>query len=168
MFIIPYLTSSGFAMSVGSTRPGRVQDALCAVSEEDRMAGRYSPCLIALTSTMAKPGQHGKARPRNCRRSSASPRRGTGHDGNFAPREEVASAAAPGLSAGALEAATTQQGQLWDEPQPCPHCGKLCPGGTAERPLRAKGALVPLREPKGYCPAWRRVFSLRVASDRGG
>jgi hypothetical protein len=79
------------------------------------MAGRYSPCLIALTSTMAKPGQHARTRPRNCRRSSDSPRRGTGRDRGFAPREEVASAAAPGLSTGALEAATRQQGQLSSE-----------------------------------------------------
>jgi hypothetical protein len=83
---------------------------------------------------------------------------GPGLDVDFAQMEEVASAAARGLTEGALEAATTQQGQLLGDKQPCPQCGKLCAVGSAERPLRAKGGIVPLREPKCYCPTCRRDF----------
>ena len=45
---------------------------------------------------------------------------GPGRDGDFAPREEVACAAAQGLTEGAWEAATAQQGQLVGEKQPGP------------------------------------------------
>ena len=83
---------------------------------------------------------------------------GPGLDVDFAQMEEVAGAAACGLTEGALEAATTQQGQLLGEKQPCPQCGKLCTVGSAERPLRAKGGVVSLREPKCYCPTCRRAF----------
>jgi hypothetical protein len=79
-------------------------------------------------------------------------------DVDFAQMEEVACAAARGLTEGALEAATAQQGQLLGEKQPCPQCGKLCAVGSVERPLRAKGAVVSLREPKCYCPTCRRDF----------
>ena len=48
---------------------------------------------------------------------------GPGLDVDFAQMEEVACAAARGLTEGALEAAATQQGQLLGEKQPCPHCG---------------------------------------------
>jgi hypothetical protein len=83
---------------------------------------------------------------------------GPGLDVDFAQMEEVAAAAARGLTEGALEAATAQQGQLLGEKQPCPQCGKLCTVGSAERPLRAKGGVVSLREPKCYCPTCRRDF----------
>src|SRR5437899_1049752 len=69
-----------------------------------------------------------------------------------------AAAAARGLTEGALEVATTQQGQLLGAKQPCPQCGKLCTVGGAERPLRVKGGVVPLHEPKCYCPTCRRDF----------
>ncbi|MCA1838114.1 MAG: hypothetical protein LC674_04950 [Actinobacteria bacterium] len=83
---------------------------------------------------------------------------GPGLDVAFAQMEEVASAAAQGLTEGALEAATAQQGQFLGAKQPCPHCGKLCTVGSAERPLRAKGGFVLLRAPKCYCPTCRRDF----------
>ena len=83
---------------------------------------------------------------------------GPGLDVDFAQMEEVAAAAARGLSEGALEVATAQQGDLLGEKQPCPQCGKLCTVGHAERPLRVKGGQVALREPKGYCPTCRRDF----------
>jgi hypothetical protein len=83
---------------------------------------------------------------------------GPGLDVDFAQMEEVAGAAAQGLTEGALEAATAQQGQLLGDQQPCPQCGQLCTVGSAERPLHAKGGVVSLREPKGYCPTCRRDF----------
>jgi hypothetical protein len=83
---------------------------------------------------------------------------GPGLDVDFAQMEEVAAAAARGLTEGALEAATTQQGQLLGEKQPCPQCGRLCAVNHAERPLVAKGGVVSLDEPKCYCPTCRRDF----------
>ena len=83
---------------------------------------------------------------------------GPGLDVDFAQMEEVASAAARGLTEGALEMATAQQGQLLGEKQPCPQCGKLCAVGSAERPLRVKGGIMSLREPKCYCLTCRRDF----------
>lgn len=83
---------------------------------------------------------------------------GPGLDVDFAQMEEVACAAARGLTEGALESAATQQGQLLGEKQPCPHCGKLCTVGSAERPLRASGAVIELSEPKCYCLTCRRDF----------
>ena len=83
---------------------------------------------------------------------------GPGLDVDFAQMEEVACAAARGLTEGALEVATAQQGQLLGEKQPCPQCGKLCRVDSAERLLRVKGGFMPLREPKCYCPSCRRDF----------
>lgn len=83
---------------------------------------------------------------------------GPGLDVDFAQLEEVACAAARGLTEGALEAATAPQSQLLGEKQPCPQCGKLCTVGSQPRPLRAKGGVISLREPKGYCPNCRRDF----------
>jgi hypothetical protein len=83
---------------------------------------------------------------------------GPGLDVDFAQMEEVAAAAASGLTEGALEAAAAQQGQLLGEKEPCPECGKLCTVGSEERPLRAKGGVISLREPKCYCPTCRRDF----------
>lgn len=92
---------------------------------------------------------------------------GPGLDVDFAQMEEVACAAARGLTEGALEAATAQQGHLLGEKQPCPQCGKLCRVGSAERPLRAKGGTIPLREPKCYCPTCRRDFPSASAVEAG-
>lgn len=83
---------------------------------------------------------------------------GPGLDVDFAQMEQVAAAAARGLTEGALAVAAAQQGQRLGEEQPCPQCGTLCPVGSAERPLHVQGATVPLREPKCYCPTCRRDF----------
>ncbi len=83
---------------------------------------------------------------------------GPGLDVDFAQMEEIAAAAARGLTEGALQVATAQQGQLLGAQQPCPQCGTLCTIGSAERPLRVKGGVISLREPKGHCPTCRRDF----------
>ena len=83
---------------------------------------------------------------------------GPGLDVDFAQMEEVARAAAQGVTAGAIEAATMQQGIPLGERQPCPKCDKLCSVAPAERPFHRKGAEVQLREPKCYCPTCRRDF----------
>jgi hypothetical protein len=83
---------------------------------------------------------------------------GPGLDVDFAQMEAVASAAAQGLTEGALETAAAQQGQLLGDQQPCPQCGKLCSVGWVERPMRVKAGVVSLREPKCHCPTCRRDF----------
>ena len=83
---------------------------------------------------------------------------GPGLDVDFAQMEAVAYAAAQGLTAGAIEAATTQQGQQLGERQPCPQCNKLCSVGSAERRFHVKGGAIQLCEPKCYCPTCRRDF----------
>jgi len=83
---------------------------------------------------------------------------GPGLDVDFAQMEEVACAAAQGVTEGALEAAAAQQGRQLGDQQPCPQCGRLCTITSAERPFRVKGAIMQLREPKCYCPTCRRDF----------
>jgi len=83
---------------------------------------------------------------------------GPGLDVDFAQMEQVAQAAAQGLTEGALEEATTQQGQHLGQRQPCPQCGRLCTIRHAERPLRVKGTVLRLREPECRCPTCRRDF----------
>jgi hypothetical protein len=72
--------------------------------------------------------------------------------------EEVAVAAARGLTAGALEQAAAQQAQRLGEAQPCPNCGQLCPAGHDERPVQVRGGERQHREPVCHCPACRRDF----------
>jgi hypothetical protein len=83
---------------------------------------------------------------------------GPGLDVDFAQMEQVAQAAARGLTAGALEEATSQQGRQLGDKQPCPTCGRLCTVAATERPIHATGGVVQLHEPKGYCPTCRRDF----------
>jgi hypothetical protein len=83
---------------------------------------------------------------------------GPGLDVDLAQMEEVAYAAARGLTAGALEEGTSQQGQQLGEQQPCPQCQRLCPVSPDERPVQAKGGAFQLREPKCHCPTCRRDF----------
>ena len=83
---------------------------------------------------------------------------GPGLDVDLTQMEEVAYAAAQGLTAGALEEATSQQRQQLGEHQSCPTCGKLCTVTTEERLIHVKGGGFQLREPKCYCPTCRRDF----------
>jgi hypothetical protein len=84
--------------------------------------------------------------------------KGPGLDVDLTQMEEVAFAAAQGLTAGALEEATSQQGQQLGEQQPCPTCARLCMVMSEERPIHAKGGAFQLREPKCYCSTCRRAF----------
>jgi hypothetical protein len=83
---------------------------------------------------------------------------GPGLDVDLAQMEEVAYAAAQGLTAGVLEEATSRQGEKLGEHQLCPQCHKLCPVTPEERPIQAKGGAFQLREPKCYCQTCRRDF----------
>ena len=83
---------------------------------------------------------------------------GPGLDVDLAQMEEMALAAARGLTAGVLEEATGQQAQQLGAEQPCPQCGQACTVGTDERSLEVHGGTFQHREPKCYCPTCRRAF----------
>lgn len=83
---------------------------------------------------------------------------GPGLDVDLSQMEAVAVAAARGLTAGAMEAATSLQAQQLGVEQPCPECGRLCGVGAEERPIHVEGGTFQHQEPKCYCPACRRDF----------
>ena len=83
---------------------------------------------------------------------------GPGLDVDLAQMEQVAQAAARGLTAGTLEEATTQQAQLLGERHPCPICGHCCPVTTEGRPIHVAGGTFQHREPVCYCPTCRLDF----------
>jgi hypothetical protein len=83
---------------------------------------------------------------------------GPGRDVDLAQMEQIAQAAARGLTAGTLEEATAQQAQLLGDQQPCPACGRPCPVTTEDRPIDVSGGTFQHREPVCYCPTCRRDF----------
>jgi hypothetical protein len=83
---------------------------------------------------------------------------GPGLDVDLDTMEQVAAAAAAGLTAGALEEATQKQAQHLPTEQPCPNCGRLCLTQPQTRPVTVQGGQFLHREPAGYCPACRRDF----------
>jgi hypothetical protein len=84
---------------------------------------------------------------------------GPGLDVDLDQMEQVAVAAAHGLTAGALEEATAQQGRLLGSEQPCPACGRRCGVRPQERPIQVRGGTrFQHREPECYCPTCRRAF----------
>jgi len=84
---------------------------------------------------------------------------GPGLDIDLDQMEQVAVAAARGLTAGTLEAATDQQGRLLGTEQPCPQCGRPCAVAAEQRPLQVRGgATFQHQEPRCYCPTCRRAF----------
>ncbi len=72
--------------------------------------------------------------------------------------EQVAAAAAAGLTEGTLAALLGQQAQALGPQQPCPGCGRLCPVGSEDRPLAVQGGRLTLSEPVCHCPDCRRDF----------
>jgi hypothetical protein len=83
---------------------------------------------------------------------------GPGLDVDFDMMEQIARAAATGLTEGALATALEQQTQALGEQQPCPACGAPCPVRRAPRALATPGASVTHSEPVCHCPAGRRDF----------
>src|SRR5438067_1639830 len=64
---------------------------------------------------------------------------GPGLDIDLDCMEQVAAAAAAGLTAGALEEAARQQAQRLPAEHPGPGCGRLCPSRVRPRPVVVKG-----------------------------
>lgn len=83
---------------------------------------------------------------------------GPGLDVDFEMMEQIAHVAAQGLTEGTLHTLLEGQAAALGEEQPCPDCGRPCPVGRQERPLRAKGVELRPREPVCHCPACRRDF----------
>jgi hypothetical protein len=78
---------------------------------------------------------------------------------DFATMEQVAAAAAAGLTEGTLSVLLNQQAQSLGPEHPCPDCGRLCPVDYQDRHLTVKGGTqVPLHEPVCHCPTCRRDF----------
>jgi len=84
---------------------------------------------------------------------------GPGLDADLATLEQVAIAAAAGLTEGTLAALLEQQAQALPAEVPCPTCGRPCPIHHEPRTLvTAHGGALPYREPAAHCPACRRDF----------
>ena len=78
---------------------------------------------------------------------------------DFAAMEQVAAAAAAGLTEGTMGVLLNQHAQALGAEHPCPDCSRACEVKHEDRPLTVKGGVqVPLREPVCHCPACRRDF----------
>jgi hypothetical protein len=83
--------------------------------------------------------------------------------------EQVAVAAARGLTEGTLAALLEQQAQALPAESPCPACARPCPIRHEPRSLTAHGGELCYHEPVAHCPACRRDFfpsTSRLASGR--
>ena len=83
---------------------------------------------------------------------------GPGLDVDFRTFEQIATAAAQGLTEGTLQLLLQQQADKLPPEQPCPACGQLCLTQPHTRPLTAKGAEVQQAERIAHCPDCRRDF----------
>jgi hypothetical protein len=83
---------------------------------------------------------------------------GPGLDVDFRTFEQIAHAAAHGLTEGTLQLLLEQQADKLPDDQPCPACGQLCPTQPHTRSLTARGAEVEQVERIAHCPDCRRDF----------
>jgi hypothetical protein len=83
---------------------------------------------------------------------------GPGLDVDFRTFEQIAAAAAHGLTEGTLQLLLEQQAGKLPPEQPCPACGKLCTTAAHKRSLTARGAEVEQTERVAHCPDCRRDF----------
>jgi hypothetical protein len=84
---------------------------------------------------------------------------GPGLDVDFDMMEQIARAAAVGLTEGTPATALGQQSQALGDTQPCPACGTLCHVRHQPRQLATPGVSVSHCEPVCHCPVCRRDFS---------
>ena len=83
---------------------------------------------------------------------------GPGLDVDLATMEQIALAAATGLTEGTLQTLLEQQAHALGEQQPCPDCGRPCAVRREGRPLQVQGAALQQSEPVCHCPDCRRDF----------
>jgi hypothetical protein len=72
--------------------------------------------------------------------------------------EEVARAAAAGLTEGTLTTLLEQQARVLGPEQPCPDCGRPCLVRRAARTLACRDGTLTQSEPVCHCPDCRRDF----------
>jgi hypothetical protein len=77
---------------------------------------------------------------------------------DFQTMEQIAAAAAQGLTEGTLSALLEQQAATLAPERPCPHCGRLCSVHSEPRTLIGPHSQVPYNEPFCHCPSCRRDF----------
>lgn len=85
---------------------------------------------------------------------------GPGPDVDLSAMEDVAVAAARGLTDGAVETLLFRQADCLAEPQPCPCCGQLCTTKMEEksRELLIRGGTPKMNEIRCHCSTCRRDF----------
>jgi hypothetical protein len=83
---------------------------------------------------------------------------GPGLDVDLDAMEQIARAAAAGLTEGTLQTLLEQQAAALGEQQPCPDCGRSCAVRREPRPLQVQGAQLQQSEPVCHCPDCRRDF----------
>lgn len=83
---------------------------------------------------------------------------GPGLDVDFRTFEQIATAAAQGLTEGTLQLLLQQQALRLTSEQSCPSCGKVCPTQPHTRSLTAQGVQVEQVERVAHCPDCRRDF----------
>jgi hypothetical protein len=83
---------------------------------------------------------------------------GPGTDVDLDAMEQVAVAAAAGLTEGTLSTLMEQQAHRLGSEQPCPDCGRLCTVRRENRPLSVRTGPLIQREPICHCPDCRRDF----------
>jgi hypothetical protein len=83
---------------------------------------------------------------------------GPGTDVDLDAMEQVAAAAAAGLTEGTLATLMEQQAQGLGPEQPCPGCGRLCIVRRDQRPLTVRAGPLTQSEPICHCPDCRRDF----------
>lgn len=93
---------------------------------------------------------------------------GPGLDVDFRTFEQIATAAAHGLTEGTLRLLLEQQAGKLPGQQPCPHCGTVCPTKPHTRPLTAQGAELQQVERIAHCPDCRRDFFPPAGSSGSG
>lgn len=80
-------------------------------------------------------------------------------DVDFAALEQLATAAAQGLTEGTLTSLLEQHAQRLGEQQPCPACGRPCAVRREPRDLHVRGGpALAQSEPICHCPDCRRDF----------
>lgn len=83
---------------------------------------------------------------------------GPGLDVDFATMEQIALAAATGVTEGTLQTLLEQQAETLGQQQPCPDCGRPCALHREERTLQVQGTPLQQSEPVCHCPDCRRDF----------
>ncbi len=83
---------------------------------------------------------------------------GPGLDADLTTLEQVAAAAARGLTEGTLTTLLEQQAQALPAESACPACSQPCPVHQEPRPLIGPGGSLTYREPVCHCPVCRRDF----------